>query len=278
MRKRRVLYILNKPISTFKSNRQHTNWVHDCSVCFDIEFWGKGINKDLSLSSLKNKIDKFKPCYIYLSIRKRYEDWLPNLSSISVPKIFVEMDTWHYSPNDSWYKQFDILMCRCPWWNGWDKIPFFPWSVPNKAFPTKKDTRCRRGIYFIGQWLKQRYPTRKAIKRKYSDVIKFCRAEKNRYWELLHSANIVICPTESSFGDFIPAKLFEYLASGPAIITNCDIKKTMIKDIDDKVILYKEIEDIPEIIKSIDPVKYHNKAVEIMRNHTHLKRYSELFR
>ena len=278
MKKKRVLYILNKPLSTFKSNRQHTNWVSDCKETMTIRFWGKRIIQDTSVLGLRNMIDSFKPDYIYLTVRKRYEDWLPDLTSIkNVPKIFVEMDTWNYSPKDPWYKQFDILKCRCPWWNDWAKVPFFQWSVPEKAFTCVEDTNERSEIYFIGQWLKGKYPSRVKISRKYKDQIKFCKVERQAYWDLLHKANALVCPTESKFGDFIPAKLFEYLASGSAVITNCSMNRAGLSELKSSVIKYKDLDDIQNKL-NLDFTKYHNKAIDVMRQHTHIKRYKGLFK
>jgi len=274
-KKKKILYILDRPLYKFTSNRQHTNWIYDCSN-MKFKFWGKRTSDDLSIRSLKNKIDNFRPDYIYLTVRKRYEDWLPDLTSIkNVPKIFVEMDTWKYSSTDPWYRQFNILKCRCPWWNGWDKVPFFQWSVPEKSF-AKKEVK-RDNIYFIGQWKKRKYPMRVAISRKYGDRIKFFKIEGDEYWEVLHRAGAVICPTESKFGNFIPAKLFEYLASGSAVITNCNMHRAGLGELKSSVIKYKDLNDIGNKL-DIDFTRYHNKAIEVMRQNTHIKRYKDLFK
>ena len=242
-----------------------------------IQFWGKNINQDTSLLSLRNMVDKFKPDYIYMTIRRRYEDWLPDIASIKVPKIFVEMDTWHYSPKDPWYSQFDILKCRCPWWNDWQKVPFFQWSVPEKAFPVKVMDRKERA-YFIGQWRKRKYPSRVSIKRGYDDRIRFYKIERQAYWESLHAAGALVCPTESVFGDFIPAKLFEYLASGAAVITNCNLKRAGLLGLHGKQIIpYKKISELDKIL-DMDFTPYHNQALAEMRKHTHVQRYKELFK
>jgi len=275
--KKRILYILHKKLIKFKSNRQHTNWIYDCLPHMHIDFWGKNIDENISITSLKKKIDRFKPDYIYMTIRRRYEDWLPDITSIKVPKIFVEMDTWHYSPKDPWYNQFDILKCRCPWWNDWKKVPFFQWSVPEKSFPTGSLERKKR-VYFIGQWLKRKYPSRVDIKKKYGDKIRFYKIERQSYWDSLHAAGAVICPTESVFGDFIPSKLFEYVASGAAVITNCNLKRAGLTGLHNKQIIpYKSVADLNKIL-DMDFVPYHNQALEYMREHTHAQRYKGLFK
>ena len=275
-KRKRVLYILNKKLSTFKSNRQHTNWVKDCRRHFRIRYWGKRISADTTLSSLKNAIDAFKPDYIYMTIRKRYEEWLPDLTSIkNVPKIFVEMDTCYYSRKDPWYKQFDKLYCRCPWWNGWDKVPFFKWSVPEKAFSTEKVER--KGTFFIGEWQKNKYQYRRDLHEAYGDKIEFHRQEGRLYWEMLHGASALVCPTNHDFGNYIPSKLFEYLASGAAVITNCNMSKAGLKSLKSCVIKYQGLEDLKNKL-DIDFTKYHDQAIAVMRQNTHVKRYGSLFK
>ena len=275
MKKKKILYLLNKKFHTFRSNRQHTNWVYDCMPNMSIRFWGKNISQELSMLSLKKVVDVFKPDYIYATIRRRYEDWLPDITSIKVPKIFVEMDTWHYSPKDPWYNQFDILKCRCPWWNGWDEVPFFQWSVPEKSFPIEKISR--NGIYFIGEWEKGTYTVRREMHKRFKDKIQFCRVEGRNYWDSLHKAGALICPTESGYGDFIPSKLFEYASSGAAVITNCNLKRAGLTGIQSKIINYTDLDSI-EAILDMDFEQYHGKAIRVMRKNTHAKRYKELFK
>ncbi len=79
-----------------------------------VRFWGKGFGS-LSLSSLKKTIDRFKPDAIYLTLRRRYEEWLSDLSSVQVPKIFVEVDGGYYSTEDPWYTQFYKVYARNRW-------------------------------------------------------------------------------------------------------------------------------------------------------------------
>ena len=254
-------------------SRSPFRWIDDCKSNYIFDYWGEGLT-DTSLKNLKNKIDKFKPDFIYLTLRKKYRKWLPDLSSIkNVPKIFVEVDTRIYDAKDSWYKQFDILKCRCPWWNNWNKVPFFRWSVPEKAFSTEKTKR--KGIFFVGNMDHSIYAKRRELKEMFSEYVNFTTNFIN-YWDTLHKASALLCPTESLSGDFIPAKLFEYLASGSAVITNCNLDRIGIPEIGEYVICYSGVEDLKQKLH-FDFVPYHNRAIELMKNHTHRIRYKELF-
>ena len=97
------------------------------------------------------------------------------------------------------------------------------------------------------------------------------------YINALSTASALVCPTESFFGDFIPAKIFEYAVSGAAILTNCNLTKYDMKDLNEVVIKYKDFKDLKRVIKSTDFSLYYGKGTEVMKNHTHKIRYKELF-
>lgn len=295
--KKRILIILEKAdLERIKtSNRPILGWINDCKINYDFDYWGKDFS-DISLFGLKAKINEFKPNFIYLTQRKRYyvsewlpdfspmtqrkisEKWLPDLTSIkNVPKIYVEVDNCYYNVDDSWYKQFDKVYCREPSWNGWDKIPLFRWSVPEIAFPTKKIKRS--GIYFIGKIYGHAtynpYSMRQKLKSIFSDRIKFI-IRHNSYWKYLKKASALLCPTEHYFGNYTPNKLLEFLASGAAVITNCDFNQAGIPELEEFAIKYSSIRTLKHRLGR-DFTPYHDKAVESMKNHTHRVRYKELF-
>ena len=112
--KKRILFIYRKKDLKNFNRELHTGWIQDCKDVFTIKMWGKGFGRTTKKSLLK-KIAQFQPDYIYLTVRTRYRGWLPNLRKISVPKIFVECDTWRYHACDEWYKQFDKVYSRQPW-------------------------------------------------------------------------------------------------------------------------------------------------------------------
>jgi len=297
VRKKKILVLFRAKDSkkTRKKNSAIWRWVEDCWADYDFEFWGRDYSIDGSYSfwdnntlsekekllRLKKKIDIFKPDYIYMTLRKGYDGWLPDLTNITVPKIYVEVDSQYYDVNDPWYGQFDIIKCREPSFNGWDKIPLFRWSVPEIAFPITEE--LRKGVYFIGQIRNSIYPMRKRLKREFCTHIRFLKQQyKSQYWSTMHRASCLVCPTESVFGNFTPAKLFEYLASGAAVLTNCDFKKAGIPEMKEFAIIYRDF------IRSkskrnmyakldIDFVPYYNKAIPAMREHTHRIRYKEIF-
>ena len=294
--KKRILVLLRAKdvIKTKRKNSAIWRWVDDCRADYDIKFWGRDLSVDGTfslwgnkftkkhmLSSLKKKIDIFKPDFIYLTQRKEYETWLPDLTNIPVPKIYVEVDSQYYNVNDPWYKQFDILKCREPSFNGWDKVPLFRWSVPEKSFPVGHAKR--NGIYFIGQIRDEIYPKRKQLKRLfYKNIIFKKKIYNSVYWKIMHNASCLVCPTESVFGNFTPAKLFEYLASGAAVLTNCNFKNAGIPEMEEFIIRYKNYARAPgrkdmRIKLSMDFSPYYNKAIPLMREHTHRIRYKELF-
>jgi len=296
--KKKILVLLRaKDIrKTKEKNSAIWRWVEDCRKDYEIKFWGRDLSVDGNYSlwggeftekqmlfELKKKIDVFKPDFLYLTQRKEYLHWLPapnqnrllDFTSITVPKIYVEVDSQYYDVNDPWYKQFDVLKCREPSFNGWDKVPLFRWSVPEISFPVKPSKR--KGIYLIGQIREQIYPERKQLKRLFYKHIKFKKnIYSSIYWEMMHNASCLVCPTESVFGDFTPAKLFEYLSSGAAVLTNCDFKKAGIPELEQFAIKYKNFKDLITKL-SMDFTPYHDKAIPSMIEHTHRIRYKELF-
>jgi len=307
MKKKKILFIYKAKNIDSYNGEINSGWVEDCKDIYDIQFWGKGFT-NTSLQSLKNKIDNFKPDFVYLTMRKRYA-WLHDLTNMKVPKIFVEVDTWAYNSNDDWYKQFDKVYCREQQWivrddsirllktkgfnsrfgknikkiilkncSTWENIPLFRWSVPDIAFPTKEEikTNKREGIKFIGNYQKSTYVVRKKISEIFKDHIWFGKITGKNYWDNLKKSSALLCPTESNFGDFIPAKLFEFLASGAAVITNCQVERHGMDELNDFLIKYIDLDDLKQKL-DIDFTLYHNKAIEIMRNHTHKIRYKELF-
>ena len=310
MIKKKILFIYKKvgSQSLYKSTNVNCSWLIDCSDDYEIYNWGKGISEDYSLNNLKKIIDSFKPDYIYMTMRKKYEKWLPDLTHIKVPKIYVEVDNYAYNYNDSWYKQFDKILCRQPIWGkhhrkfyidenklsgdiislkdykvilnnllSWEKVPLFRWSVPEKAFMFSKNIKTRKGIYFVGRMKKEIYYARNLMKKIFRSKIVFRKGiKKDNYWKLLASASALICPSESNFGTFVPTKLFEYAASGAAVLTNCNLKRYQVEDLDKVVIHYANWKDLNRKLK-MDFEPYYNKAREIMKNHTHRIRYKELF-
>jgi hypothetical protein len=158
----------------------------------------------------------------------------------------------------------------------WNKIPLFRWSVPEKAFVFSDNSVDKNGIYFIGDARKKIYPTRSEMRKKFSGIINFVVCKLDDYWKLLAMASVLVCPTESSFGDFVPTKLFEFSASGAAILTNCDLIGYNMQDLDKVVIKYTTLDDLREKLK-MDFKPYYGKAREVMKNHTHKIRYKEIF-
>lgn len=252
----------------------NSGWTNDCSTDYNIEFWGEGFVEKPSFKSLSKKIDSFKPDFIYMTLRKKYDEWLPDLTNIKVPKIFVEVDSQKYNVNDSWYKQFDRLLCREPSFGNWKNVPLFKWSVPEIAFPQK--SHKRKGIKLIGHCCGKTYPIRKQLSRQYKDRVWFGKIKGSKYWEALKGSSALLCPTESVYGDFIPTKLFEFLASGAAVITNCNLTNYGSQELNEYVIQYKNKRDL-ESKFSLDFTPYYDKAIPAMRNYTHRVRYRELF-
>jgi hypothetical protein len=280
-RKKRILLLLrNKDILKNNSPKSYFGWIYDCASDYDFDFWGDGIS-DTSIFSLNNKIDNFKPDFIYLSLRKKYQIstynldsyWLPDLTNIKVPKIFVEVDCYKYDANDSWYKQFDRVLCRQPWWGNWSEVPLFRWSVPEKSFPCAIHKRV--GIFFVGRYDGKAYDVRIKMKQMFDSKIGFV-VKFSSYFDFMKSVSALICPTESAYGNFIPKKLYEYSASGAAVITNCILEMAGISELEKFVIHYNDLDDLGGKL-NIDFRPYHNKAIEVMRNHTHKIRYKELF-
>jgi len=300
-KKKKILFIYGKKDGKsipFKQNI-HTDWVEDCKDMYDIQYWGKGFTKT-SIQSLKNKIDSFKPDFIYLTMRERYkikllepEYWLPDLTNTTVPKIFVEVDTYKWDRNDDWYNQFDQVYCRQSWWgynfydskyivnqevkkrsSTWQKVLLFRWSVPKIAFPERKNKR--RGIYFMGAVTRPGYKDRKNMWHRFRKKIHFRKELTTKYWDMLKRSQAVVCPSESDYGTFVPAKLFEFAASGAAVITNCDYVSYGMPDLKGKVIDYTDLDSLEALFK-MDFTPYYGKAAEVMKSHTHKIRYRELF-
>ena len=310
--KKRILFIFDKRKSSQSANRlAHAYWTNECSSDFDITMWGNGFG-ETSIASLNRVIDTFKPDYIYCTLRSAYQDkkthevWLPDLSSIRVPKIYVEVDTWEWKSNDDWYSQFDKIYCRIPKWgkrsqkyveglgsrkdfdrqignaDTWINTPFFRWSV-SESLLNINYTYPRNGVYFIGRATMPMYEHRIHMSKRFKHKIKFKPGpyvmkmlDKEKYWQKLCSASALVCPTESAYGDFIPSKLFEYAASGAAVVTNCDLKWYDMSDLEEAVIKYTDLDDLDEKL-SLDFTRFYGKCREVMRNHTHRVRYKEIF-
>jgi len=321
---KKILFIVSKTHSNDCGHRIHYDWVEDCEDIYDIKLWHSHLD-NTSLSGLQKCIDTFKPDYIYATHRKTLSLWLPDLTNIKVPKIFVEVDTYKYDRYDPWYDQFDMLLCREPFWETkysphygvdfffdhlkecrsikpnknpqrdlvsaskrlyikhcrrlqkaktWKTIPFFCWSIPEKSIVIDKQSN-RSSIRFIGKTTYRLYPVRKYIKKILGDRVIF-EVRYSDYNELLKESAALICPTESIYGDYIPAKLFEFLASGSAVLTNCDLQKHGLSDLEDYVIKYNDIKDLESKL-SMDFTPYQDKAVEIMQNYTHREIYSRIF-
>lgn len=158
----------------------------------------------------------------------------------------------------------------------WEKTPLFRWSISNSDL--YEGEAKRDGIYFLGRssvkLYNERYHMTRRLKGKVFYVSEW---DKDRYNSILRSASALICPTESNFGDFVPAKFFEFVASGSAVLTNCDLNLYDLGDLAENVIGYNGTDDLENKL-SMDFTGYHNKTAEIMRNHTHFARYGELFR
>ena len=303
--KKKILFICKKECLNKYNSSLHFDWVNDCSADYDIDFWGRGFGS-YKISNLRKKIDAFKPDYLYLTMRKHYEDWLPDLTNIKVNKIFVENDNWEYSARDSWYRQFDQLYSRQSIWGKksrkynkelcseskfkkrisylktWESFPMFNWSVSESSLTGGKSTR--NGVFCIGWRQSPMYENRRHMKGELSRYIRFLpkgsaqRLSQKEYWKVLYSASALVCPTDSSYGDFIPAKMFEYAASGAAVLTNCDlIRYADMPDLDSVVIKYKNLQDLIDLIKNTDFKKHYNVARDVIRNYTHRIRYREIF-
>ena len=320
MKKKKILLISSKYLVELPELEINYNWVCDEEIkkSFIIEYWGKGYG-DLTFNSLKKKVDRFKPDHIYCYNRSKIHKWMPDISSIKVPKIMVELDTYKYDPKDSWYEQFDKLYCRMQNWEmihsspltnkkfikffkksnnkmggmgdvarqfrrykyrlenaqKWDKVPLFRWSI------SKKDLidagLKRKGTKFIGSVNYRFYHMRQKLFETFDNKIDFIiEVYSQEYKDILRSSKALICPTESSFGDYVPAKIFEFAASGAAVLTNCDLVSYDMADLDEVVIKYNGLEDLREKIK-MDFSPYYDKAREVMKNHTHEIRYKEIF-
>lgn len=292
---KKILFIYRTKIGkTIPEKKQHmVGWADDCNNQYKTKFWGYGFNNDVSINALKKEIDIFKPDFIYMTMRSRYTNWLHDLTSIRVPKIFVEVDSYKYDRSDSWYDQFDKVYCRQAWWKPvfysrekivhpkyiknsitWNNVPVFKWSVPEKAFPRK--IYNRNGIYFFGAVKRNGYTDRKMMYDRFKGTIICGKIFGEKYWNSLHMASALVCPTESNYGSFVPSKLFEFLASGAAVITNCDLDLYGSPELKDLIIPYTDLDNLKDKLKTKFS-KFYNKAVPAMRGHTHRVRYKELF-
>lgn len=329
---KKILVIASKDHVDNPKKRIHYEWIKDCSFCCDIDFWGIGYSEK-TIESLKTKIDQFKPDFLYATGRGRCQKWLPDISEIKVPKIFVEIDSYKYNRNDSWYKQFDKIYSRQPNWpfkqselvdenylyeahkihiynlnnkfsglnikfskkrakidayetyqkilkrieqsKTWENTPLFRWSVSQDNI-CRNNTK-RSGIYLIGSIValvsKERYLISTKLKNK---IVTITEWDVDTYHKIIESASALICSTDSVYGDYVPAKLFEFSASGAAILTNCDLHSYQMDDLAGSVIQYTDRKDMESKL-DMDFTPYHDRSNEIMRNHTHIIRYKELF-
>jgi len=323
---KKILFIIGKRFSSDIGHRIHYDWVEECKDIFEIKLWGSKYVENTSLVSLQKEIDSFRPDYIYMTHRRTISQWLPDLTNIKVPKIFVEVDTYKYNSNDSWYKQFDKVMCREPFWGHkhspiygkeffkrdiqrcckyknialsdkelrqkikyhyrnylirlkksktWGHVPFFCWSVSEKDICCK--IHQRSGVKFIARSSRRLYPVRDLIKKRFYNSVLFSNVwEKREYTKEIKNASALLCPTESFYGDFIPAKLFEFLASGSAVITNCDFNQAGIPELEQYAIKYNSFRSLKRRLH-LDFTPYYDSAIPLMRNHTHRVRYKEIF-
>jgi hypothetical protein len=89
----------------------------------------------------------------------------------------------------------------------------------------------------------------------------------------------MVCPTESYRGDFLPGKFFEYLASGAAVITNCNLDKLGVPEFNEKVIKYTDIDSLGRVLATTDFSPYYECAYDVLRTaHTDRVRYGSIFK
>ena len=306
IKKKRILFIYPKRALSRGNAAIHSGWVEECKNVFIIDFWGQGWG-EYTLGNLYKKINEFKPDYIYLTNKYRYRKWLPDLSSIkNVPKIFVEVDTLKALRTSSFYEQFDYVYCRMPHWGAaarwpnrttchpkkfklrisnmdtWIETPQFRWSIAEKNINIDKSIK-RKGINFVGAYESRgkTYTHREYLKKILEGVVTFGpeagkRLNQKLYYEFLNRSSALLCPSESGYGNYVPAKIYEYAASGAAILTNCDLIGNGLADLDKVVIRYSSIDELIDKL-NMDFKPYHSLSAEIMRNHTHTKRYKEIF-
>ncbi|MFP4418814.1 MAG: hypothetical protein ACLFSB_16255, partial [Chitinispirillaceae bacterium] len=74
----------------------------------------------------------------------------------------------------------------------------------------------------------------------------------------------------------VPGKILEYLASGAAVLTNCDLAGYDMADLDRCVVKYNDAEHLKSLL-TMDFSPYYEIAFEALRAHTHRVRYRELF-
>ena len=315
MKKKILIISHNYDVFSSKSNRQHITWVHDCCKDYEIDGWGPAGPKEHqfssgpygvpNLKSLMRKIDSFKPDFIYLTLRRRYDSWLPDMSSIkSIPKIFVEVDNLFYNRNDDWYDQFTHLYCRQPWWDKklihatdkdrksdefklvmsnvktWKNVPHFKWPIPESRIDILKTLgKVKRvGAFFVGRLHHKRnfYLARQSMAKRFKGKVDFVEAKGPAYWDMLYGAESLVCPAEHRFGGYVPQKLFEYVCSGARVFTNCDLERYGIKDVSDIVVRYNDWDQLDSFLEKSDSPDI-EKIIDVMSEHTHRKRYEEIF-
>jgi len=302
----RVLFLYPKASLANFNAASHSDWMYEVGPDVEVGLWGPGFVHDLSLSALYRAIDTFQPHYLYGTVRRRYAKWLPDLRQVrGTVKVFVECDSWNYRKDDKWYRQFDKLYCRQPVWNrrsaeycpkmgteqkyyqrlenaaSWEGVPCLRWSVSEQRIVNGYPGRS--GVWFVGGYRSRTgaYEKRLDLYRKMGHVIGFTPPindvlDQDSYWDALYKAAALVCPTESGYGDFIPAKLMEYLASGAAVITNCNLIGNGLSDLDPYVIHYDSLTDLESLLSH--PFEtYWDKALPAMANHTHRVRYREIF-
>jgi len=295
---KKILFITKSSCLGNNNKSLHFGWTREYG---NVEYWGKGFT-NTSLQSLKNKIDSFKPDFIYTTMKNKYKYWLPDLTTIKVPKIHVEVDTCYYDANDPWYKQFDKIYCRQAIWNQkniqynklletkkefrlklkqantWINTPVLHWSITKKFFI--KPPQKRKYIRFVGNYKKPQFLYRKKLqsllRESHCEFVKI--SGINKYISLLCSTSALVCPTESNYGDYVPAKLFEFLASGAAVFTNCDLKTYGTPELKKYIIKYNSIDNLKYKLKHTNFTNYYNKAIKIMKErYIHEIRYRDLF-
>jgi len=275
---KRILFLYDKRYTTHKNAKLHLEWHKYLKDEFVVQYWGKNFKNEFTQEGLDKMIDKFKPDYIYCTIRTRYRKWPIYFNKIQIPKIFISVDSYKYKRSHRWYKNFDQVYTRPVVGTGksWITTPVFMWSIPEQQIQ-RVDPKLRiRDIGFSGTGKSHVYPIRQAI----ADVgIRNTPINNPKeYWNYLRSHRALVCPTESSVGDFLPGKFFEYLAAGAAVITNINLEKYGLEEFDDKVIRYKSLNDLRTIAK-MDFEPYYEKAFDLLRaKYIDRVRYKELFK
>jgi hypothetical protein len=289
--RKKILFLYNKEHEKDYNARLHFDWIYDYEVrkAFDIQLWGKGYNEDLSVQGLKKVLNVFKPDYLYGTIWKRYFNgvqgaWLPDLTNVRIPKIFVEVDTGDECKRRCpFYIQWSKVLCRNVFSDniaGWEGTPIFRWSIPRVDILDTCNSlrdRMRNGIKMICSF-KKYYPERIWIKNTYQQIICKTVFDEDEYYRELQTAEALVCPGTSTRGEYMPAKFLEYLSSGAAVITN--IKESLIRSMYPEVSgLYLPYEK-PELLQpyfSLDFSKWCGAAFAGLMEHRHVVRFKEIF-